>query len=361
MLQRSPSNWGSSTTGYENQCYNNTPWDGRPVDNTFPAPISVTAGVVSSGINQALPTGAAITGTVTAAIGGAGVSGVNVFVYNLANGFTATSTGLSTAADGTYKVKGLTPNTSGYGICFDASTASGGGSTTGYQDQCYNNIPWDGSSQPSGLTHLALTAGTTVPAISAALVAGGAISGTVTAASGGGALAGVQVQVFGSSGIYLTSVTTASDGTYAAAGLPPDSLGDTVCFNGAKATGGSSTGGYLDQCYNNVAWDGNGVPGGTTPVPVTAGTTASGKNAALPAGGGVSGTVTAASGGGTLAGVHVAIIDSSGSYLDYLTTNFERAVFRGRACHLGNRVLRVLRRLHRYRRELHDRLPGPVL
>ena len=51
-----------------------------------------------------------------------------------------------------------------------------------------------------------------------------------------------------------------------------------MCFNARQATGGSSTGGYVDQCYHDVSWNGyeNEVVAGATAVTVAASATTSG-------------------------------------------------------------------------------------
>src|SRR5207249_6696505 len=92
---------------------------------------------------------------------------------------------------------------------------------------------------------------------------------------------------------------TAADGTYRATRLTPSISEDAVCIRGPRVTGGHTSARQIDQCYLNVAWDGfSGVPSGVTPVPVTAGATASGKNAALGTAGAISGKVGRASGRG---------------------------------------------------------------
>src|SRR5438477_132300 len=85
-----------------------------------------------------------IAGTVTAANGGGGLHFVNVYIFN-GNSFVDST---STAVDGTYTVAGLAASLTGYSVCFDASSATGGSSTTGYADECYDDVAWNGSFQP---------------------------------------------------------------------------------------------------------------------------------------------------------------------------------------------------------------------
>ena len=309
---------GGSTTGYLAQCYNNVAWDGGSVPTGATA-IPVTAGATSSGKNAALAPAGAISGTVTAASGGGALAGVEVLVTDSSGNLIANET---TDANGHYAAIALKPSTTGYFVCFSSSSyTTGGSSTTGYLDQCYNNVAWDGRSTPTGLTAIPVTSGATAGGKNAALKTAGAISGTVTAATGGSPLTGVSVEVLDTAGNYLSYASTDANGQYEAVGLATSASGYYVCFDPSYATGGSAPNGYLDQCYNNVAWDGSTVPTAAAKVPVTTGATSSGKNAALVSGGGISGTVTAAGGSQALPNVNVDVIDSNGNYIAYATTD----------------------------------------
>ena len=85
-------------------------------------------------------------------------------------------------------------------------------------------------------------------------VGGGGVAGTVTDA-GAHPLGSVSVDVYTAAGSQVGFALTGSDGTYTVTGLATGSY--DVCFTGSFATGGTSTTGYLDQCYDGVAWDGN--------------------------------------------------------------------------------------------------------
>ena len=94
----------------------------------------------------------------------------------------------------------------------------------------------------------------------------------------------MTINVFDAGGNFVTTSTTASDGSYKIVGLTPSATGYKVCFDATNATGGRSITGYASQCYNNVAWSVfSAPPASTTPVPVAAGATASGISAALTA------------------------------------------------------------------------------
>ena len=125
--------------------------------------------------------------------------------------------------------------------------------------------------------------------MSQTLSPGGAVSGRVTDQSGH-PLADVGVHVSHSAaddyvdGLGASNdlrgpqadAVTAADGTYTIRSVAAGS--QTVCFSAAGAHGGTSSGGYLDQCVG-------GAPGSTTddgtPVTVTAGATTTGIDADL--------------------------------------------------------------------------------
>lgn len=82
-----------------------------------------------------------------------------------------------------------------------------------------------------------------------AAAATGAISGTVTA--GTSDIGSVEVDIVDTSGDFITSTTTATDGTCDVTGLTAASY--LACFDAAFAIGGSSTSGYASHCYNDVS------------------------------------------------------------------------------------------------------------
>ena len=109
----------------------------------------------------------------------------------------------------------------------------------------------------------------------------------MTAATGGAAQSDICVYATDTSGDRLGSATTADDGTYTITGLATGSY--DVEFTDACG----STGDFLLQWYDDHATELT-----STPVSVTAGSTVTSINAALQTGGAISGTVTAATGGG---------------------------------------------------------------
>jgi hypothetical protein len=297
----------ASQLSYASQCYSKVPWSGGYIAPTGAAPVQLLpSGPVT--INASLPNQGAISGTVTASGTGSGVGGVSVDVYDGTGTYLTSAT---SGPDGSYTVTGLPASKAGYHVCFDPSTA---GTATLFAGQCYKNAPWSRTADlPAGLTAVPVVAGGTAKGVSAVLVPAGSITGKVAAASGGGALGGVSVSVLDTAGNPVTATSTASDGTYSAAGLAASAKGYVVCFDATAATGGPSVTGYASQCYKNVAWTPGSVPPpGSKPVPVSAGKTAAGIGAALTSAGAISGRATAASGGAGLAGVMVDVFGSGG-------------------------------------------------
>ena len=109
-------------------------------------------------------------------------------------------------------------------------------------------------SDTTGATTVPVTAGSTHTGVDVSLAAAGAVSGTVTDTAAH-PLVGVEVEVFNAGLTQIGTAYTAANGTYTVGGLAAGTY--DVCFDGTTATGGSSTTGYLDQCYNDVAWDGS--------------------------------------------------------------------------------------------------------
>ena len=116
---------------------------------------------------------------------------VQIWTTSVAPGVVAVA---STASDGTYAVAGLAAGT--YNVCFEGNYATGGSSTTGYVEQCYRGVTWDGySSGPIGATGVTVAAGAIASNIDASLSSGGVVTGTVTDTSSN-PLQGVYVEIF---------------------------------------------------------------------------------------------------------------------------------------------------------------------
>jgi protocatechuate 3,4-dioxygenase beta subunit len=276
----------STSTGYVSQCYQNKPYDAYGSET----PVSATLGSASA-VNVSLAAGGEISGKVTDNLGHP-LAGVYIDISD-GNSYMGQPV---TAADGSFSARGVAPGT--VSVCYDVSLASGGSSTTGYLDPTCSTVTVTASH---------------ITTVSAKAPTAGAIAGTITDAAGK-PLADVDVVILDSNENYIGSASSNAQGSYIADGLAAGSL--TVCFDidpSFEPTGGSSSYGYLSQCYKNVAWDGsfNDIPPNPKAVKVKAGKTTSKISAKLAAAGAVGGTVTDAS-GSPLGDVYVEISTSDG-------------------------------------------------
>jgi protocatechuate 3,4-dioxygenase beta subunit len=256
---------GTSTTGYQETCS---------------SPLALASGVAVKAGTQVLVAGAAISGTVTDALGHP-LANASVFLGGSLLGPVVAPT----AADGSYLAKGLSG--SQQMACFDGAQATGGGSDQqGYVAQCWGNRPWW---DPA---YVDVTPGTTTTGIEAQLALGAEITGHVTDAAGHAlALALVNADVFDAdfNGIGVSAWTDGLGG-YRLRNLPSGTA--TACFDGTSATSAApSPYGYVAQCYD-------GAPDYPTATrfTLTGGQTQAAVDAALVAGGAVAGTVLSTAG-----------------------------------------------------------------
>jgi hypothetical protein len=350
-------------------------WLGGNVSQDGSPSVAVALGTVMSGTNFTLQAGGIISGTVTDAGTGAGLSGVTVCPFRSGANF---ANCWSTGPDGTYTTAGLADGS--YVVQFSGDF----GGLLDYVTQYYNNESTFGSANLVTITGASSPTG-----INAALVQGGAISGTITDATTGNPINDECVHVFQSTGFGNATFCSDSSGHYVVKGLPTGSytvqtvdegtspyldqtksalqsvtagattsgvnfsltLGATfsgqvtdaqsgtplqgvcvsvassatttsVCTNasGNYTTPGLPAGSYTldftDVGGRYVEQYYNGVPtsGAATPVTVTAGQVKTGINAAMVLGGNVTGVVTAASGGALLPGICVTLEHADGSF-----------------------------------------------
>jgi hypothetical protein len=137
----------------------------------------------------------------------------------------------------------------------------------------------------------------------------GQIAGAVIDSATSAPIAGICVKAYNSSGGVLASAQTNSSGAYALSSVPAGSA--QVAFSS-----GCGASNYLTQYYNGKA-----SLASSDPVVVTAGATTSGIDAAMVAGGQITGTVTDRATSSTLAGICVQAYDSSGSGVASTQTN----------------------------------------
>jgi hypothetical protein len=258
---------------------------------------AVEAGKTVSGINAAMEVGGQITGKVTSATSKAGVGGIQVcasLVGGEAFGCAKTGSG------GEYAVSGLP--TGSYTVNFFSPE----GSSANYLSQFY-----DGKSSYGEASPVSVTAGSTTSGINASLQIGGQISGKVTDASSKAGIQGIEVCAYESGAEFIERcVTTGSSGEYTITALTDGSY--TVYFSSPE----SSSLDYISQYYNAKSSYGE-----ANPVPVTAGSTSSGVNASLQAGGEITGKVTSASTKAGLEGVRVCAYTQEGEYREQCATS----------------------------------------
>jgi Carboxypeptidase regulatory-like domain len=248
---------GGSTTGYLPECFDNTPLPA--VGDVLPGTdVPLVAGRERHGVNATLARGGAITGTVVNP-DGTPRAGVHVRVQQQQG--SVLSGEQATGRDGRYRLTGL--RTGSYSVCFGHNPGTFP-PADGLLNQCYRDIEFPRDNVP-------VTAGRVTTGIDAHLNAGGQISGRVTDLDGnplGQVLVGIPGAPDGQ------AVRTADDGTYTVVFVHP---GNTqLCFFGENGTGGTSLSGYQSECYNDQPVDGQ-----HTPIPVTAGRTTTGIDAAL--------------------------------------------------------------------------------
>lgn len=182
------------------------------------------------------------------------------------------------------------PGSRSYLICFAAEGVIGGPdngySATGYADECYERLPWNGrvDSVPEGATQIRVGRGRTVTGVDAALPTAAGISGTVIAADDGTPVQSVLVTaVFAGRAVAASFAQTDQNGQYTLLGLRQRAAGYRVCFTGTSGTGGPSDAGYLDQCYDSTGWDGSvfDISPDATAAPASAGAVTPNIDAAL--------------------------------------------------------------------------------
>jgi hypothetical protein len=208
-----------------------------------------------------------ISGTVTAATGGAGIPNATVTAYDSSWNFIASAV---TDSSGIYSITGLTP-----GSYYLRSINS-----LGYIDKFYNSS--SGSTNRGSASTVSVTDLIDTPGISFSLSSGaGSISGSVVRQSNGVGIQDVTITAYlivDNGYFYIAWVKTDPSGNYSIPGLAPGSLYYLKTSNSF---------GYVNEYYDNAEISGTAVA-----VTVTASTNTPDKNFSLDLGGSISGRVT---------------------------------------------------------------------
>ena len=228
---------------------------------------------------------ASVSGTVTAAVGGA-LAGVTINVTR-ADGTWAG--GGNTDSNGRYTVSGLTNGT------YYLTTNNG----QGYIDEVWNNVYCLSCNPPS--TGAAVNVTGPIGGIDFALDPGGRFSGTAT--DGTNALANISVTLYDAAGQAKGWGWTQADGTYTTSAVP----------SGAYRIHTWNTVGYIDQAYNGIVCLGcSGTTGEL--LETSAGAITTGINFALSPGKQFSGHITDM-GGVSIAQAGVQLSDAAGNWV----------------------------------------------
>lgn len=263
---------------------------GTPIDLAPPTTTLFTADLTMS-------TPAAITGTITAASGGAPISGISVqlLVPSGAVALTSTSDG-----SGVYRFDGLAAG------AYRMVTRG----TTGFIDVAFPSTPCPSACNGLNGSTVPVTAGTTLSGQNFALNGGGSVSGTVRS-SPVSPVVGATVQVYNSIGIPVGQISTNASGNYQIDTLPSGNFFVRTQQNL----------GFVDQVFNALPCSGYcDVLSGTT-VPVTSGLGTGLVDFTLAGGSSISGRVTNASGGAGIALARVVAFDTGGFIAGQTQTN----------------------------------------
>jgi len=273
-------------------------------NETQGTPIPVTVPSTTTGVNFVLSSGQTISGTVTAASGGAPLADVFVALANASGAFVG---GANSDNTGAFTTGAVPPGT------YFANVLS-----NGYVQQFYNHIscpngcgfavgtPIVVSNQPVTNTDFSLIATGT-----------GSITGTVIDGLNNNLPTGLSVQLFSPGGQFVASTTTSS-GVYTFSNVAAGSYYVRTNASGILPDGSS----FINRLYNGVTCVNCAVAtSGGTLVTVTNGAATSGIDFTLSRGGLITGTVTNAADGTPLSGIGVQVFNSAGLGVGVFNTN----------------------------------------
>lgn len=216
------------------------------------------------------------------------LGGIDLDVFDAAGNVVAVTGGVSDPS-GQYTI--ALPGPGSYIVRADARLADG------YVDEYWNEVFLKSQAQA-----INVGAGQAVTGIDFTLAVGAEIRGTVRTAVGGTPLAGIDLDLFASTGEFLGSYpgATVPDGTYAVGALPP---GNYIL----RADPDPVLGQYYVRTYY-----GNQRSMASATLVALAGTTVTGIDIALEAGGTIRGYVTDAGTAQPLAGIDIDLFDAAG-------------------------------------------------
>ena len=134
----------SSATGWESRCYNNTLWNGPGF--AVPAAairLPLSANQEPNNIDITLNPGGGIEGYVYSGDTTDFPLTEQITAYAYTPGGHQVISTLTNPETGGYELEGLNPGN--YIVCFDGRSATSGGTTPGFQAQCFDKIAWDGN------------------------------------------------------------------------------------------------------------------------------------------------------------------------------------------------------------------------
>jgi len=318
----------SGTTGYLPRCFHNVAWSGGALPSSA-TKVSVSLGHTKTKVNQALPRGGAISGTVTSAANGSPIAGDAVIVFNSKG--TKFLGSASTNSKGHYKVKGLATAT-GDRVC--AAPTSPSASVT-FHGKCWKNIAYNGVKFPSGTNPVSVKTGKTHTGISFKLskttIKLGSITGTITDTMvSPNAIEGATVSLFTSTGVGAGTTSTSSSGQFTFSNLHASSAGYVVCataFGAFSPTTSIPATGWAPRCYAATAWNGANVPAGAKRIPLSAGQHKNVGTLTLPVGGAIAGTTFVGNTGTPATGVTIDLYTAGGRFVNSIFSSFSDGTF----------------------------------
>ncbi len=285
-----------NSSGYIDELFENVICEGFGCTPDGATLISVSGGVFTQ-ISFALDLGGDVRGTVTDVDTGSPLEGIEVHIHDLSNRHISIG---STDTNGQYNTLDGLPAGPYVVIAFNHD---------GFVDELYDDIPCvRGTCSLALATQINITPGTVVDNINVALKTGGRIQGTITDAATQQPASGVQIAIFDSRGIRVSTGSSNASGTYTSFdGLPTGTyFVRTLNFKH-----------FIDELHDGIVCTA-GVCNETsgTPVLLTVGSQTQ-VNFALDKGAVISGRITEKNSGDSLNSMLIDLYDASGNHLNY--------------------------------------------